>query len=174
MSLETIEVLAKEHAADRAQLAERMLALNDELDAAKRRRLPGIKSSVTKAKDSHLRLHAAIDGERTLFAKPRSRIFHGIKLGLQKAKGKLSFSSAEDVIRLIKKHFPATADVLIQTTEKPAKGVLLTLSAADLKRVGCTVTGTGDEVLIKPADSEIDKLVDALLGDPSADEDEAA
>ncbi|HEU4601548.1 MAG TPA: host-nuclease inhibitor Gam family protein [Steroidobacteraceae bacterium] len=165
MSLDTLEQLTKEHAADRALIAERVAALNEEMQAAQRRKLPGIKAAVSKAKDSHARLQAAIDSERDLFNKPRSRVFHGIRIGLQKAKGKLTFEDAAQVVKLIRKHFAEQFDVLVKTTEKPVKDALLQMPAADLKRIGCSVTDVGDVVLIKPTDSEIDKLVDALLAE---------
>ena len=39
------------------------------------------------------------------------------------------------------------------------------MSVSDLKKIGVTVIETGDEVFIKPTDSEIDKLINALLKD---------
>lgn len=164
MSLEIIERLSKEHAADRAVLAERVQALNAEIDDAKRRKVPGIKAAVGQARDSRLRLRSAIDAARSTFERPRTRVFHGIKVGLQKAKGKLAFASAEKVIELVRKHFPEQADVLIKTKETPAKAALQQLPASDLKKLGCTIEATGDEIVVEPISSEIDDLVDALLG----------
>ena len=58
-------------------------------------------------------------------------------------------------------------DTLIKTEESPVKSALLNLSTADLKKIGCTVTDTGDKVLVKSTDSDIDKFVDALLEEPN-------
>jgi len=44
-----------------------------------------------------------------------------------------------------------------------SKAALANISVADLKRIGCTITDDIDAVLIKPTDSEVDKLVMALL-----------
>lgn len=169
MSLETIELMTKEHAAHRTLLAERVRILQDLLERMKRRKLQGIRNALSQAKDSQLRLHAAIDAERTLFVKPRTRVFHGIKVGLQKAKGKLTFEDAAQVVKLVRKHFADQFDVLVRTKETPVKDALLLLPVVDLKRIGCSVSESGDEVFIKPADSEIDKLVDALLKDKNED-----
>lgn len=169
MSLDNIERLTKEHARDREVLAERVRVLHEELEAARRRKLPGIKSAVSAARDSKLRLASAIEHEKGVFEKPRTRVFHGIKVGLQKAKGKLQYVSAEKVVELIRKHFADQADVLINTTEKPVKSALQQLPAADLKKLGCTITGTGDQVVIEPINTEIDELVDALLKDSDDD-----
>ena len=45
---------------------------------------------------------------------------------------------------------------------------------AELKKVGCTVVDAGDAVVIKPTDSEVDKLVDTLLKGATETEAEAA
>lgn len=167
MSLLNIEQLAKEHAADRDVLSERVRALHEELVDAKRRKLPGIKSAVSQARDSKLRLVSAIEHGKGVFKSPRTRVFHGIKVGLKKAKGKLQYASAEKVVELIRKHFADQADVLIKTEETPVKGSLLQLQAGDLKKLGCSIEGTGDKVVIEPINTEIDELVEALLKDES-------
>lgn len=176
MSIETIEALARQHAVARTLLTERVKACRDEMNAIKTRKLPGIKSAVAGLQETHSALHEAIDAERGLFDKPKTRVLHGIKCGLQKAKGKLSFANAEGVIKLIKKHFTDQAEVLINTKETLVKKALQNLPAVDLKKIGCTISDTSDEVFIASTDGEIDKLVDALLnGDAQPDaEDEAA
>ena len=167
MSLDYIENLTKEHAADRDVVAERVQLLHAEMGAVKKRRLAGIKSAVSKARDSKLRLASAIEHEKRAFDKPRTRVFHGIKVGLQKAKGKLQFLDATKVVELIKKHFADQVDVLIKKTEKPRKAALTRLPATDLKKLGCSIADTGDEVVIEPINTEIDELVEALLKDGS-------
>jgi hypothetical protein len=47
---------------------------------------------------------------------------------------------------------------------------LRALSTAELQRIGCTVSGTGDQIVAAPVDSEVDKLVDALLKGAAEDE----
>lgn len=172
MSLERIEQLAKQHAANRNLLAERVRALQDEMETIKRRKLPGIKSALSDAKDSQLQLRAEIDGARVLFDKPKSRVFHGIKLGVRKATGKLTFDDAPTVVKLIRKHLADQFKVLVKVTEKPVKKALSMLTADQLKKIGCSVADTSDEVFAEPVDSEIDKMVDALLKDKSDEEQE--
>lgn len=176
MSIETIEQHAKQHAAARSVLTERMKAYRDEVEALKRRKLPGIKSAVFEVSQTHFALHNAINTERELFDKPKTRVLHGIKCGLQKAKGKLSFRNAAGVIKLIKKHFADQAEVLIKSKETLVKKALQNLPATDLKKIGCTITETSDEVFIASTDSDIDKLVEALLNGQAKEhaEDEAA
>lgn len=166
-SPEYIEARAKAFADARRELAAAMEELEDELRRARRRRLPRIKRLAALAAAEHDILAQAIDTNRALFVKPRSRLFHGIRVGLQKGKGKLVIASPAAVVKAIRKHFPDRLEDLVKVTETPLKGPLQRLSAADLKRLGVEIEDAGDEVLIKPADSEIDKLVEALLEEPA-------
>jgi hypothetical protein len=56
-------------------------------------------------------------------------------------------------------------DLLIKITKKPIAKALADLDVSDLKRIGCRVEATGDIVVIASTDSEVDKLVKALLAD---------
>lgn len=163
MSIESIERLAQRHAADRDALAAAVMQLEAEIGAAKKARVPQIRRLADRAKESHEAVRLAVDEERDLFERPRSRIFHGIQVGLEKGKGKLKYADVKVLVKLIRKLFPERAAVLIKTTEKPIAKAVLALPAAGLKRIGCEVVGTGDQVIVRSTDSEIDKLVDALV-----------
>jgi hypothetical protein len=165
MSLADIEKLTKEFADARDLLTSRVEALNDEIEQAKRQALRGIKTSVGKAAEAQARLLAALEKEPDLFEKPKSQVFHGIKIGYRKGSGKIEWEDDDQVVKLIKKNHPELADVLIKTTEKPLKKALQELDAAALKKLGVTVEDTGDVPFIKPVDGEVDKLVAALLKD---------
>ncbi|MEW5893352.1 MAG: host-nuclease inhibitor Gam family protein [Pseudomonadota bacterium] len=164
-SLVDIETRAKKYAEAREHLAGIVAALNDGIEALKRDHMKRLKKAVADAAERHDALKALIEDAPELFVKPRTVVFHGIKLGYQKGKGKIEWDDADQVVRLIKKHFPEQADVLVATTERPAKDALAQLTAAELKKLGISVTDGGDAVFIKPADSAVDKMVDALLKD---------
>lgn len=162
-TMEQIEIQAKAHAQAREKLAEIVTALQDGIDALKRNAMPRIKAAVNKAADTSDELLQRINESPELFKKPKSVTFHGIKLGYQKEKGKIEFDDPELVIKLIRKHFPLLADTLIATTEKPSKEALNSLNAVQLKKIGVTVTSDSDVVFIRPADSDVDKMVNALI-----------
>ena len=162
-TMNQIEKLTKDFSEARRALAERVQTLEDEITALKRKYLPGIRKAVEIASERQSSLSAAIEDSPELFLKPRTWLFHGIKIGYQKGKGELQWEDTEQVIKLIKKHFPEQAEILIKTKEEPARNALAKLSVHDLKRIGVTVIETGDQVIIKSTDSEIDKLVNALL-----------
>ena len=168
--LRDIEGLAAAHAKARALLAKRVHYLQQDLVALRGRRLPGIKGALEAVRRSEDDLRVAIEGAREEFKRPRSRVFHEIKLGLKKAKGSLQWASETRVVQLIKQRMPDKVEVLIKRTEKPVKSALQQLSATDLKKLGVSVVGAGDEVFIKPSDSELDKLIQALLSDEIDDD----
>ena len=162
-AIELITKHAEVYAKVRAALSERVAALNDGLAALKKDCLPEIRRHVNRAAEAENVLRALIEEHPECFAKPKTRILSGVKLGFQKGKGGLEFEDADAVVTRIKKHFPDQADILIQTKEVPVKSALSQLAAADLKKLGVHVTQADDQVVIKPADSEVDKTVDALL-----------
>lgn len=164
-TLAEIEKLTKDYADARNKLVDTVTTLNDKIESLKRQYLPGIKAQVSIAKERKLLLSNAVEDSPSIFVKPRTIIFHGIKVGFEKGKGKIEWSDDDQVIRLIEKHFPEQVDILIQTKKKPLKKALAQLSVAELKRLGVTVEETGDIVVIKPVDSDVDKFVEALLKD---------
>jgi hypothetical protein len=164
-SLAEIEKLAKGLSDAREALKGRMAQLEDEIAAAKKRYLPGIRKAVEIAAGRHQKLFDALAENHELFVRPKTVIFHGIRVGYQKAKGEITWDDEDQVIRLIKKHFPDAVDNLVKTKETPIKPALALLTVTDLKKIGVTVTETSDQVFIKPTDSEIDKMINALLKD---------
>lgn len=168
-----IEDAAKRYAAARGMLTDICSAFNKDLEGTKARYVPQLRSAVGIAKERDAELRAMIAESKELFAKPKTVIFHGIKVGYQKAKGKVEFDDPDQVVKLIRKHFPEQADVLIVTKEKPAKEALEQLTAAELKKLGVTVVEAGDQVVAKDTAGEVDKLVSALLKDESEGEGES-
>ena len=168
-NLPEIERAAKKYAEARESLASIVAAMNEGIETIKRNNIKRLKKAVAEAAEQHDALQTLIEAAPGCFVKPRSVIFHGIKLGFQKGKGKIEWADPDQVVRLIKKHYPEQADVLIATSEKPVKEALANLSAAELKKLGISVTDGGDAVFIKPADSAVDKMVDALLKDATAE-----
>ena len=165
MTLNEIEKLTGEFSDARQNLIDLVQELEERTEAIKKEALPAIRRAVGKAADREKKLRAAIEEASELFTKPKTRIFHDIRVGYMKSKGGLSWDDMDQVLKLIKKHFPDEADILIKTSETPSKTALAVLSAADLKKLGVTVSDDTDEVVIKPTDSEIDKLINALLKD---------
>lgn len=169
-----IEILAEEYSKAHDALADKVNQANAELQAVKTKYRHDLKRLASNAANTKADLIAAIEESRELFSRPKTRTFHGIKVGLRKAKGKLKWDSAEKVVKAIKRIYDDRIGTLIKVEEKPNKDALEKLPAADLKKLGITVIDSGDQVVAKPAEGEIDKMVDALLEDMDKGEDRDA
>ena len=173
--IEQIDGLAKLYAAARAIVAKRVTALEFELRRARNTYLAGIKTACATAATAQAGLQAALEQHPDLFEKPRTMTLHGIKVGYQKGKGKIVWDDEDKVAERILAMVPALDDErFLSTTVKVKKDELLELDVATLKKLGCRIEGTGDFVLIKASDSEIDKFVARLLEEGAKAAEEAA
>lgn len=162
-TLGEIELLTKDYSDSYKKLSGKVQELEDELEAVKRKHIRYIKDFANEALERKSRLSSAIDESRDLFQKPKSIVIHGMKVGLQKGKGKIIIPDEEKTILLIRKNLSEQADSLIKTEEKIIKPALENLSAGDLKKAGLNLVESTDYVLIKPTESDVDKIVTALL-----------
>jgi hypothetical protein len=165
IQLSDIERLCREYRKHYDELAERCRVMNEEIEAVKRRRLQGIKNAVHRANDARSELEQAISVAPHLFEKPKSLVIAGIRVGYAKQKGRLVFDDAGKVVALIRKHLPEQFDNLVSTKETPLKGGLQQLSGAELKRIGVQIEADVDQVIVKSTDTEVDKLVNALIAE---------
>ncbi|WP_447978114.1 host-nuclease inhibitor Gam family protein [Candidatus Nitrospira bockiana] len=168
MTLQDIEQLAKKYADARGLLSERVQDCQAEMEAVKRQALPGIKGALARAVVAHAQLVSAVEQHPELFEKPKTQIFHNIKVGYRKGKGKLEWEDDDVLVARIEKRFadqPELIEQLIIVKKKPSKAGLEELDAAELRRLGVTVEDAGDQVQVKPVDGAVEKLVNALLKD---------
>ena len=165
MTLLDIDTLAKAYADRRALLADRLTALDRDLAAVKRKHMRELKRHVALTAECCTDLANAIDGSPELFAKPKTRILHGIKVGFRKGPGGLDWEDDEDLVRKIEKMFPddGEAERYLIVKKKPSAEALEDLDVATLKRLGIVVVDTGEVVVVKAVESDVEKLVKALL-----------
>jgi DNA-directed RNA polymerase beta' subunit len=169
--LALVEAKTKEYSECYSKLRDKISTLEDEVNAVKKKHMSGIKKLASEVSEKYSELSIAIESNANLFEKPRTVIFHGIKVGMQKGKGKAEFTD-DKTIKLIRKHFPEKADVLIDVIEKVSKTALNNLSIGDLKKIGVNVVEAQDVVFIKSTDSDIQKMVDALIAEDAKDEEQ--
>ena len=150
------------------------VALGTELEAdlahLRQRYAARIRRGTAKVADTHGALSAGITNAKHLFARPKTLVLHGIKVGYQKGKGGIVFGDPDTVVRLIEKHFADQADLLLHIKKCPNKEALEKLTVAELKRLGCEVADAGDRIVIKPMDGEVAKLVAGLLKELASEE----
>ena len=164
MEMHNIEQLAFNLARARERLGAKVEQLETDLEDLRRKRLPAIRGLVNEVAAAHADLQVAIESAPELFMKPRTTVMHGIKLGLTKGKGKVVIDDEERTIARIREVLPAEqAELLIRICETVDRNAVADLTVADLKRLYIRVEEAGDVIVIKPVDSEVDKLVAALL-----------
>jgi hypothetical protein len=169
MTLADIEGKAKKLAEALEQRNQIIAAMKEAIGAIERAELPKLRKAIQKAAEHHDALKAMIEASPELFEKPKTVILHGIRLGYQKGKGSIAWDDADAVVAAIQKHVPDMADQLIRWTGKPLKEAINQLDVATLKKIGCRVTETGEQIVIKAVDSQYDKMADALLKDATED-----
>jgi len=158
-----IEELALKFSSRREALVGAVTAFREDQSALERKHFGRLRRLVLQTREMESALLAAIEQCPHEFVKPRSVIFHGIKLGFRKANGKLGIEDEKQTLKLIKKHLPDQVDILIEVKESPVKSALQQLDVAMLKKIGCTVESTGDVAFAKPIDSEVEKALKALV-----------
>lgn len=137
--------------------------VRDEIKQATARHMAAIRCLFNGLKDRQADICAEIKAHPELFQKPKTRVIHGIKLGLRKRKGKLVIRDAAQTVQRIKALYQDDIGVLIKATETPLKSGLEKLSAKELKRLGVEVTDDSDEVVFVAAADELDDLIDFLM-----------
>jgi hypothetical protein len=149
--------------------------LQEGIDVVRNSHLPEIKLVARKLAKQHNELQDLIRANPELFVKPRTHIVDGLKFGMQKKVGTLSWEDDAKLCARIDNLVSAEAlteeqrDMLINVTEKPVSKALEKLDGKLLKRLGVTLSSDVDEPLIKSVDSEIEKAVNAVIKDATKD-----
>lgn len=174
-TMNEIEAACKEARSARDSVFQRATMLQESIEQLKRKHLPHLRKGVERMAEADAKVMELLQKAPALFTKPRSVVLHGLKVGYAKGAGKLEFTDAGQVVKLVRRHFPEQFDLLVKTKETPIKKTLQELPAADLKKLGITVQSTGDVVFIKDATDSVDKLVAALIkGEEEEAEEEGA
>ena len=162
-TLGEIETQCRNYEGASADLEALITALEEDLDAVKKKHLSKIKKQAAIVARLEANLHSTIEGAPGLFTKPRTITAHGIKVGLTTSPGKMEFDDEATVVAMIKKFRKDDADLFIRKTEEVNKDALKTLDADELKRIGCRIEGAGDVVVLKRVAGEVEKLINKLM-----------
>lgn len=161
--LDSMIQAAKVLSESRICLADAMGKLDTAVQALRDEAMPEIRNLINAAAADWAALDREVRANPAEFVKPRTVTAHGIKFGWEKGRGATEIPDPAKTVMLIKKHFPEQAKTLIDVTETPAKNAIALLAVADLKRIACLVRDASDQVLIRPANGDLDRLVRALV-----------
>ena len=119
-------------------------------------------------------LREALENGRGLFEKPRTRELSGIEVGYRKQPGRVDVPDAGATIARIRAKHPHLAPSLINVRESLDKAAARKVDAKTLAAVGVAIVDVDDEIVIRGAGGDIDKLVAALMDDVREEADDAA
>jgi len=169
--LQTINALAAILAAKRAKLAAIQTDMDEAARAVTRAHRVALRDAFNVLAEAQKALFNEVSAHPELFEKPRTITLHGYKIGYQKGKGKIVIADEPRTVALIKKYFEAAvADTLIKVNETVVKNALGNLTATDMKRLGIDITEAADEVVLKPVDGALDKLLERQLEEATREE----
>lgn len=166
---ESMRRLAADYAACRDRLAALVQAVREQVSTIERGATPEILKAARKIAALHNDLQAAITAHPECFVRPRTMVVDGLKFGLQKQKGRISWEDdgalCERIMKLTESGAiePQQAETLIEYRPRPVAAALEQLDAKTLKRLGVTVTLDSDAPLIKTVDSDIEKIVTQMV-----------
>lgn len=173
--LEAMRKTAADYATARDRLAALVQAMKEEMASIERGAMPDILRAARRISALHNDLAAAIAENTQCFVKPRTVVVDGLKFGLQKQKGRMSWEDdqklCERIDKLAEEGAISTeqAELCVAVTYKPVAAGLEQLDARTLKRLGVTVTSDTDAPLIKSVDSGVEKLVSSIVREATKD-----
>lgn len=161
-TLESIERLCLELNTNAETLEALIADLQADLEEVKAKHLRGLKRQASAVARAEANLIGAVESAPDLFVKPRTMTIHGVKVGFGQGKGKVEWDDEDSVLAAIKRYRKDDAAVLILTEESPRKDALRALPAGDLARLGCRITGAGDQVMVKRVAGDVEQLIAKL------------
>lgn len=164
MSMQEIETLTQSYADTYRDLESVVQSLEDEVRAIKRSKMVKIRQLAAESAAHKEAVLSAVVASPGLFKKPRTRIIAGVKVGLQKRRGKVVIDDEEATIRRMRALLPIEqVELLVRVREDVYKQAVYDLSAGDLRRLGIKIADDTDEPLVKIAGEDIEALVDSML-----------
>ena len=162
-TLSTIEDACRKLGAARDDLRGTVELLQADIKRAQDRYRRELQRRIDAVANAHAIALELVQAAPSLFAKPRSYQWHGVKVGYQKGRGKIEVANEDKFPDRVDQYCPGERAALVKTTHKPVLAALANLDAKLLKRLGVTITDADDEAFVKAVDSELDKLVKALV-----------
>ena len=171
MTLADIENLTTAYARAREDLKTCLDTGEAECEAVRRRYRPMLKRRADRVAALGLSLRQAIEDNRALFTRPKTRTWSAVRVGLMKQRGKITVADKEATIRHIERYYPEQAKAAIKTTKSLIKSAIGGFTADALKKCGIAVGEDADAPIVKPVDGQLEKLVAGWLEGEEADGD---
>lgn len=138
-------------------------AVDAEMTEIRTRHAESIRAAAADAAAARAEVLALVDTGRALFRRPKSRVMHGLKVGLRQTGGAWSWPDAPGLVALVRQRLaPSRAAALIQVAETVQ---ISTVTPEDRTRLGIARTPAVDRPICTEADADTIGRLIALLGD---------
>ncbi|MDA8106189.1 MAG: hypothetical protein M0Z71_12530 [Nitrospiraceae bacterium] len=163
MDLGQIEKLTTDYASQKNALDAIIAEISAETEGLKRKYQLRLRRAISEVTKRYEVLYRAIGENPGLFAKPKTQIFEGIKVGYSAGKGRLEVNDEEQTISLIEKKLQSKADLLIKTTKTLVKDAVKQLSDEERAKINAAIVGKENKVVITSVDGAADKILNSLI-----------
>jgi len=169
-TLNTIENHCQVLAEQRARLRRRFEARQKALLAVGAEHDEGIRSLQAECGGTRAALLAELEAGREFFKKPKSRTFHGITVGFEKARCAVLMPEESLLVDRIEKLLPAAqAEAVLDRSVSVIRAAFKKLPRETLQRLGCSVVTGADRPVIHAQDDDIEALAGRTVGGGSAE-----
>ena len=171
ITIADVQRAAGELSAARDALNAETTALRNEFNALQTRAMPRLRAGARKVAQLQRELADMIKAAPELFAKPRTYIVAGLKVGMQKAPPTFEWDDDAALcvrIRLAvarKQIAPELEELLIVKSEKPVASAIKNLPPEQLVAIGVEFSEGADAPVIKSVDDGVEKAVNAMIKD---------
>ena len=162
-NMEQIERDTRLYADAKRELNRIMAEVMTETEALKKKYTGQIRRALARVTERHEDLYREIAENKDLFVKPRTQTFDGINVGLKKGKGRLEIADEDKAIAIIEDDFPKLAKLLVKTEKSLLKDLVKKQDPEFLAAIGGAIVGQEDYVVIEDVDTQIEKVLTALL-----------
>lgn len=172
--LQPIDAAAAEYRRARDVLRTLAADAQQAISRVKAAHLPLLRQALADVAIADAALRGAVErSPPTLWARVRTRVVHGVRVGWAKARGRVEWDDEAKVIERIRRHLPAEqAELLIRRRESVHKPAVYDLTAGDLKRLGIRIEDACDQVVVKDTTGDLDRAVEALLAERQVADDQ--
>jgi hypothetical protein len=160
-----IDLAAESHRHDLDRVRDLVAKLDAEITAVKTTYLGQIRQATARARASRQRLADAVVADPSALGGLKTIVLHEIRCGWRKDKDKLQIPNPSGTCLAIKALLPAMVSSLIKVTEAPVALAIGRLDEEVLAKIGAHWQRGTDRLLVEPVDGDIDRLVNALIGD---------
>lgn len=171
MSLTTIETQCAAAAAAAQELTAALAEVQADMDRVLRRELPRLRKLRGAYDAATAKLHRELDRHAEDFQSPRTRMFHGIKVGLRSLPPLVVFEAGDEaaLIARIDAALPALAPMLAPAKRKPNLRAIEALPDADLAAIGASRKPQPDKLVLDVTIGDPLKTWNALVGERAAE-----